>query len=427
VFYSTMTDVTNGLRLICCFLAGVNVHAQTLEISPTRLLADQVPSIRATGLQPNEHVTIQAELTDGTDHPWRSHAEFIADSEGIVDVSKDSPVKGSYKNVSRAGLIWSMMPGSSNVALYQPPKQLAPQTIHFKLERSGKSVASADLEQIAMADGVKRIELKGGLHGFLFEPPGEGPFPAVLVLGGSEGGAPVRNAAWLASHGYAAVALAYFKWEGLPQQLDAIPLEYFGEALTWMLNRPRIARDRIGVMGVSRGGELALQLGAMYPQFKAVVGFVPANTLHGSCCSGGGRMGFTTPAWTFKGMPLAYVTMGRSDPAREQAAAIRVEKTQGPILVISGQDDGVWDSSGMCDRVISRLKGAQFKFDFEQLKYPHAGHRAGHPGIYPTWTGNARHPISGREVHYGGTPEGNAESSIDAAPKVLDFLRNHLK
>ena len=111
----------------------------------------------------------------------------------------------------------------------------------------------------------------------------------------------------------------------------------------------------------------------------------------------------------------------------EQAAEIPVEHTQGPILLISGQDDGIWESSRMSDAVIARLKNTHFQYEFEQLKYPHAGHRAGHPGIFPTWYGRITHPVSGRDEHFGGTPEGNAESSIDAGPKVLEFLGKGLK
>ncbi len=408
---------------IGCFVASGFLAAQTLDVNPARVLVDQAPVIRVTGLQPREHVTIHADLIDGAEHAWRAEAEFAADDEGIIDASRQAPVKGSYKKISAAGLIWSMTPSDKNVAVYQPPKQLGPQTIHFKVERKGSTIATADLQQIGVADGVKRIELKGALHGFLFEPTSSGPHAGVLVLGGSEGGVPTRNAAWLASHGYAALALAYFRYDNLPQQLEGIPLEYFGQALNWMTERPEITRDRIAVMGVSRGGELALQLGSMFPQIKTVVAFVPANARHGSCCNGGGRMGFGSAAWTWKGVPLAYTMTGRSSPAAE----IAVEKTGGPILLISGQDDGVWESSRMSDQVIGRLKIAHFKYEVEHLKYPHAGHRAGHPGITPTWSGRTRNPTSGREVHYGGTPEGNAESSIDAAPKVLEFLGKSLK
>ena len=73
------------------------LSAQTLEVKPARALDDQPPTIRATGLQPGEHVTIHADLTDGADHPWHSQAEFIADAQGMVDVSEQAPVKGSYR------------------------------------------------------------------------------------------------------------------------------------------------------------------------------------------------------------------------------------------------------------------------------------------------------------------------------------------
>lgn len=411
------------LAFFWCFIAPGFVAAQTLEVTPTRALSDQAPAIRAIGLQANEHVTIHADLTDGGDHPWQAQAEFVANAEGVVDVSKQAPVKGSYKKVSAAGLIWSMMPAAKNVEAYRAPARMEPQLIHFKLEKNGQTVGTADFEQLSIADGVKKVEVKGGLHGMLYVPAGPGPHPGVLVLGGSEGGLPARNAAWLASHGYAAFALAYFRYENLPSQLEGIPLEYFGQALEWMKSRPEIAADKIAVMGGSRGGELALQLGSMYPQIKTVVAFVPANTRHQSCCAGGGRFGFSSAAWTWKGAPLAYVN-GRGGPAAmERAAEIAVERTRGPILLISGQDDGIWESSRMSDRVIGRLKNAHFEYAFDQLNYAHAGHRAGHPGIDPTWYGKVTHPVSGREIRYGGTPEGNAESSIDAAPKVLEFLR----
>ncbi len=126
----------------------------------------------------------------------------------------------------------------------------------------------------------------------------------------------------------------------------------------------------------------------------------------------------------WNGVPLDYAQLRRPADPR---AAIAVENTAGPLLLISGTDDGVWESSRMSDAVIGRLKLAHFKYDFEQLKYPHAGHRAGHPGIAPAWSGSPRNPTSGRQVHLGGTPEGNAESSIDAAPKVLQFLGKSLK
>ncbi len=400
------------------------LFAQTLDVTPRRVLMDELAVIKASGLESGERVTIRGRLTDGVDHAWASKAEFVADEHGVVDVSKQAPASGSYKGISAMGLIWSMMPETKDVKVYQAPKQLGAQMIRFELERKGGSAATAELEQISMADGVRRVDLKGALHGALFEPTATGPHPGVLVLGGSEGGVPLKNAAWLASHGYAALALAYFRYEDLPAQLEAIPLEYFGQAVAWMMQRPEITPERIGVMGTSRGGELALQLGSIYSQIKAVVAYVPASVRYPACC-GDTRAPY---AWTLGGRPLQFAMprLGRGlDLQRE--SAIEVEKTSGPILVISGEDDGVWPSSSMAGEVVSRLKLNHFTYHYEHLRYAHAGHRAGHPAIMPEWHGAIRHPVSGREIHWGGTPQGNAESSLDASPKVLDFLRQSLR
>ena len=107
-------------------------------------------------------------------------------------------------------------------------------------------------------------------------------------------------------------------------------------------------------------------------------------------------------------------------------AAIAVEHTHGPILMIGGEDDGVWPSAAMVDRAAERLREAHFAFPVVVLKYPHAGHRAGVPEIMPTWSHDVTHPVSGTPTDFGGTPEGNALSSLDAIPKVLDFLRTSL-
>ena len=232
---------------------------------------------------------------------------------------------------------------------------------------------------------------------------------------------PTRQAAWLASHGFAALALAYFRYEDLPAKLEGIPLEYFGRALIWMAQRPEIVGDRLGVLGTSRGGELALQLASMFPQIGAVAAYVPANLRYPACCGGDTRVPY---AWTWRGSPLPYLPLRFArDPQMMMEAAIEVEKTKGPVLLISGEDDGIWRSSAMADAVIARLKRAHFPYHFEHLKYPHAGHSAGKPGVAPAWHGRVRHPVSGREMVLGGSAEGDAQSSIDAMPKVIEFLR----
>jgi hypothetical protein len=107
-------------------------------------------------------------------------------------------------------------------------------------------------------------------------------------------------------------------------------------------------------------------------------------------------------------------------------ASIEVEFTKGPILMISGESDHIWNSAEMADEVVSRLKSRHFAYSFENLKYPHAGHLAGRQEFVPAWHGEIRNPTSGRQVDPGGTAEGDARSSIDSIPKVLEFLRKNL-
>jgi len=390
---------------LCTIALGAG--AQTIEVAPGRVLMDEAATIHVKGLAPNERVVIRAELTDGADHQWASHTEFTADASGGFEAQSPN-------------LIWLMMPVSKGVAAYQPPRDMAPQTIEFHLMRKNEKLASARLEEVTLAEGVRPTPVRdGGLRGILFTPGGSGPFHGVLVVGGSNGGLPGRQAAWLASHGFAALALAYFRYEDLPQQLENIPLEYFERALAWMAQRPEIDRQHLAVMGTSRGGELALQLGSMFPAITKVVAYVPADVRYAACCQMTGG-----PAWTWRGEALAYLAprFGRA-PEMVMRAAIQVERTHGPILMISGQDDHLWRSWEMADHVVARLKSAHFPYSFENLKYAHAGHSAGRPGIQPAWHGAVRNPTSGRENDLGGSANGDAESSMDSMPKVIEFLK----
>ena len=397
-------------------------RAQKLEVTPPLVRTDETVTIRATGLAAAEHIVIRAELVDGAGENWKAEAGFLADKEGVVDLSQQAPESGSYRTVSAMGLIWAMLPLSQDAHVYRWPNDFTPQKIHFSVLRENKVAAEAELVQKLLADGVRQVSVEGALHGVLFLPPGEGKHPGILVVGGSEGGAPLRRAAQLASHGYAALALAYFHYTELPPSAGNVPLEYFGSALEWMMQRPEIDSQRLGIVGASIGGELALQLASIYPQLRAVVAYVPSNVRFAVFAGSG-----LAAPWTWQGHPLPYVRPGQLNDARASfPATIQVERIQGAVLVIGGESDEVWPSGEMVDRIASRLHQAHFAFPFVKLKYPHAGHRAGMPEIVPSWTKETIHPVTGRPMNYGGTPEGNAESTADAIPKVFGFLHDNL-
>ena len=255
------------------------VAAQQIEINPARIALDECTAIQVQVL-PGAHVIIQVHLKDGEDHPWESRAEFVADAEGIVEHPSSASSAVHITDPSAMGLVWSMTPTKKGVERYHPP-QGQPQEIDFDVIVGGKQVTTARLEQDAFSD-FRQTAVDNDIHGVVFSPLSPGRHPGILVVGGSEGGVPADKAAWLASHGYVALALAYFRYADLPPKLEAIPLEDFGRALGSVLNRSDVLPDQVGVVGTSRGGELALQLAAMYPQLKAVVAFPDSRPLGAS-------------------------------------------------------------------------------------------------------------------------------------------------
>ena len=85
------------------------------------------------------------------------------------------------------------------------------------------------------------------------------------MLGGFEGGVPSGS---LVSQGYATLFLAYFGVTPLPSPLEEIPVETVTRAVDWLSSRPEVDPARIGVIGVSKGGELALVAAVRDPRIS---------------------------------------------------------------------------------------------------------------------------------------------------------------
>ena len=335
------------------------------------------------------------------------------------------------------GLFWSMeIISRGQVANSEARPPLAPVVMRFEIEIEGKTVASADLSRLLVAEGVRVTGVfDDGLAARLYEPEKGGPHPGLIVLGGSEGGisSAESNAALLASHGYAALAVAYFNLEGLPKNLVEVPLDYLEKAIQWMGKRNTVDRAKLGVLGGSKGGELALLVASHFPQLKAVVAYVPSSVVW----AGIGGQG---SSWTFRGKPLPYVPYGSvpsggsdkpftigqlyisglNNKEAVEKAAIPVERINGPVLLISGKDDQLWPSPAMADMAMARLKKHKHKYRYEHLSYESAGHAIG-SRYWPT-----TRSMGGGRLTLGGTPAANAKAQADSWPRVLRFLKSAL-
>jgi dienelactone hydrolase len=429
---------------------------RSAPISPT-IIVDQPSALNDTpikievqGLLPHRLVTITATQKFSNSTRWQSHATFTADDGGHVDVTRQPPISGTYDGVSSMGLFWSAerLPGDA-----QPrpvDSVMHPWFVELEATTPDGTRARATLERRAAGPGVIRHSLRtAGIVGTLFLPPGDGPHPAVILPSGGGGEIEEYRGAILASHGYAALALAYFNVEGLPRGLVNIPLEYFENAIRWMRAQPWLQDRFLTVWGSSRGGELALLLGATFADINAVIAWVPSGVVFWAL--GLPERGDTRPraSWTFRGKPLPYLQENNAsvgtppvaqrgrpvaftpfylshlrDAAAVERATIPVERTHGPILLVSGTDDQMWPSSALADIAVHRLQTHRHAFGFRHLRYEGAGHTILVPyGPLTTRAiGLTVQGFSGYLYSQGGTPKADAEAGADAWQNVLAFL-----
>ncbi len=409
-------------------------------------------SIRLSGLRRQQRLTIRSTVAAGG--IWQAEATFEADSSGIIDLGKHAPVSGSYTDTDAMGLVWSATlcdtPQDTASSVSDP---VAPIHITFDALANGHVIATATAERQALADGVRREVVRdNGLFGTLFIPDSAGPHPAVTIVSGSGGGLFEPLAALYAAHGYAGFALAYFNYEALPKALTNIPLEYFETGIEYLQARDDIDDERLAITGGSRGGELSLLLGSQFPQFKTVIAMVPSGLVWGGF--GGPPEDGVQPAWLRHGEAVPFMD-GEADPddysytqayrergqgipgtpgfvkrmekdaERVRKATIPVERIQGPVLMISGEDDQMWPSTRLAEVSMQRLRDHDFVYPYEHVSYPGAGHTIGVP-YFPTTVVESKHPVNGVLYAFGGDPRSNMIAAVDSWQKALGFLGQHL-
>jgi dienelactone hydrolase len=423
--HSRISRVALTLVLLLGASPGLGQQAARFDISPDSVLVDERFRVALDGLTPGQDVTIRV---DGNRGVWHSSATFRSDDRGHVDVA--DPMK----------FVWSATGDRPPAGGPGGPAQ--PWT--FTAEVDGRVIATRTIVRRGFADGVRVVPVRErGLVATALYPPGAGPHPAMIVLPGSQGGlpGPAGHAGGLASRGYVVLALAYFNAEGLPPLLQNIPLEYFATAVEWLKSQPTVDAARIGVLGTSRGGELALLLGATYPSaFRVVVANVPSSVVWPGLSNDS-----ETPAWTLNGKPVPGVPgrftaadlalSGRDrflkrlkDTSAVARAEIAVERIAGPVLLFSGKDDQLWPSDVFAARVVARLKAHDFAHPVEHYSYENAGHLIARPFMPTSDVRQVRlHPISKRPNMPGGTPEGQARANEDSWEKLLAFLDKYLR
>jgi dienelactone hydrolase len=420
--------------------------ACSIEVSHQKAPSDVAQDIRVIGCEPGKAIQLRLRGKDQAGADFESTATFVADSEGVIALNAQAPQSGAYSGVNPMGLFWSMNPVSKKTTRFVG-SDIGTLTFTLATEASGKQLASTVIERIFWSpegDVIRQSIEEEGLVGTLFYPSSGGPHAAVIVLGGSDGGLHEGSAALLAKHGYAALALAYFGIDPLPRELVEIPLEYCGNAISWLEGHEAVDRNRIAIMGWSKGGELAVLAAATFPEkIKATVGLSPSCVVWQGLSEGGRPL--KKACWARRGESLQYLPLrvklatlfrvifrlefsfvssyrdSLNDQKAYEAARIPVEKINGPVLLLTGSDDALWPAAEMCERIVDTLAQHNHPCSYEHVSYRGAGH-ALRPPYLPSNKEQKRD-----KMLFGGSPEANVKACIDSWGRMLAFFQEHLQ
>lgn len=242
------------------------------------------------------------------------------------------------------------------------------------------------------------IPLEGKAQGVLLAP--ERPTGlGVVVLGGSSGRVDVERAALFARRGAVALAQRWFGGEGQPPAICEVPLETFG------LGAAELARrgcNRIALAGTSRGAEAALLAASLGVgvDIAAAIAFSPSSVVW-PCIyrSAAGDRWIQNASWTHRGEPLAFLPFDeaafeatpKSPPIPwlalfeaslaagvDAVVEIPIERFEGQIVLIAGEDDQLWPSARFARELARRVTDSGRVPRL--VTHPVAGHRVLLPG-----------------------------------------------
>eukprot|EP00795_Rhopilema_esculentum_P012915 gene12915-3670_t len=363
------------------------------------VLVDQRIQIKVKNLSPFQSVTLRVELNSDKSELFESYGHYIADKDGELNLSRDSSFGGTYKGIDNMGLFWSMLlvPGQRKGVRFLARDVTKPMEFRVFLfdrhvmsqgnvdnpkqavEKLPEPLAKTKILRTYLADHVERKEISvGRIRGTLFVPKGSRKLPGVIDMFGADGDLIESRAAILASHGFVTFALAYFGYKDLPKSPNNIDLQYFIEAVKWFASHERVYPSGIGYIGSSAGGQIALNVGTECSLVRAVVGISTADILAITLKYKGevrGLNGGFKPEHCHinEKNEVLSIDVDKLDPVEFRNSKNPVEKFEGKIMLVTGDDDMCPNMSDCALRMQRRLN-EHGRESATILHYPGTGH-----------------------------------------------------
>uniref|UniRef100_K7FSA7 Acyl-coenzyme A thioesterase 1 n=1 Tax=Pelodiscus sinensis TaxID=13735 RepID=K7FSA7_PELSI len=416
--------------------AATSSMAPSVQFSPAqRSLFDEPLAVTVQGLCPQQEVTLRLSLKDEGGELFQSSARYKAESSGLLDLTRSPALPGgSFSGLEPMGLLWSLQPQKPFRRLVkrdvQSPFCLELEVFEGHGPLPSRLLARGAHERGFLRDGVRRIPVREGrIRATLFLPPGDSPFPGIIDLYGTGGGLPEYRASLLANHGFATLALAYYGYEDLPRDMKEFHLEYFEEAVNYMLQHSQVKGPGIGLLGISKGGDLCISMASFLKGITATV------TINGSVANVGAvlrykdisipPLGFDRKRIKIDKSGIADIVDVLNNPLEgdDRQTFIPLENAEGHFLFIVGKDDHNWKSEFFATEASHRLQ-AHGKEKPEIICYPGAGHYIEPP--FSPMCSASMHLLIGSPVIWGGEPKAHSVAQVDAWQKIQAFFHKYL-
>ena len=254
------------------------------------------------------------------------------------------------------------------------------------------------------------------------------------MLGGA-GGLAEFKASLFASHGFAALALAYFGYDDLPSSPQYIDLDYIEEAAEWLYYHPKVLPNGIAVHAICMGAWVGLLLACYRTDLvKALLAISPWHVPFWRPYKYKGKLSNIfvyskeNIKMTDEGIILRYCASSAKEfalPSAELSALTPVERITCPVLLVSGSNDLLLETDSNVSHISDRLKAVGKESLCTVMQFPGAGHLI-EPPYVPLC--HAAYMKLFKELWVmGGEPESHAQAQEISWHKILDFLQQNLK
>ncbi|CAO4377339.1 unnamed protein product [Caenorhabditis nigoni] len=227
--------------------------------------------ISASGLTPFSNYKFELRL-HSANGILRSYCILKSDEHGKIDLPSAKPIRGTYLDADPMGLFMTLE-RTDDVPFGDMVRN--PDAVPFfytlrLLSESEELLDEVNLKKRYLHPSVTEIEVKqDGIWGFIFKPPGPGPFPCIIDIPVLSGKIFKAHAPLFAAEGFLSFCFPMFDEPGLPSRMQDVDIEYLSKHIKYVESLPYCS-DKIGFYGISFAGAIAHHLATKHPEISAI-------------------------------------------------------------------------------------------------------------------------------------------------------------